>query len=843
MRIFGSIAFKIWISCNAVLLLVLLFFTLYYPSIQRNELTEFKREEIHETTHSLALAVELSLRQDDFVGLKKTIERTAEKEDFEYVAVVVKEGEKMQVIASFPEISDAKIVKRDNEKFIYEQSPFDSEILKGEVIIAFSKEKINQTITAMNRPIYFTIIVAFLVSLVIFTVVASIISRPVRKLTRYTQLLKDENYSEPIPILQKQDEISTLQNAIAELQKRLITSREENLRLTEGLEEQIKSRTNELKATNTRLIDAQKTARIANFSLNLSSLEWESSSNLFEFLGLPNQSGMHDFLALMDAESHEDWALILNPDYWGNNHRFECDLKFHQLDGSENTTLLLTARTKIDENDGGIVVLGTLQDITYRKQIENELEELSLVAKNATNCVVITDKNQHIKWVNNSLLKLTGYSYGEVVGQTPRMFQCEKTDPKTKTFIRERLEKGLDVEVEIINRGKNGHEYWLELNIVPLRDKHNEIYGYMAIETDITDLKKSEEEIRKMNESLENRVLENTKKNLDLSRMIVEQEKLATIGEISAGIAHDLNTPLGAAKVGAESLSYVINELMTSFPKLTQIDQESVIQISKNLSPTAAIGGLQRMKNEQAMVSFLNEHDQEVLQKFPSLAQKLTDCQIMPENGELILDILNVSNPLLFLQTLHHLQMLKQLQESIIISTERATNVVKDVRAFINKGITPERQPIDVKKNIQVVLNVFNHELRKQVQVDTLMEDGQFIMGYDIKLFQLWSNIIKNSLDAMEGQTDKRIKIEVSTLDDDKLRVSISNNGPVIPEEIREQIFKKFFSTKREKNGTGLGLSIVRNVVEEHNGRISVESSEQLTTFCIDFPIALGNHS
>jgi signal transduction histidine kinase len=117
------------------------------------------------------------------------------------------------------------------------------------------------------------------------------------------------------------------------------------------------------------------------------------------------------------------------------------------------------------------------------------------------------------------------------------------------------------------------------------------------------------------------------------------------------------------------------------------------------------------------------------------------------------------------------------------------------------------------------------------------MPEGIFIQGFDVKLFQLWSNLIKNALDAMEDREQKHLYIDVDAKEKNWITVCIGNNGPKIPEEIQQQIFKKFFSTKREKNGTGLGLSIVKNVVDEHNARIRLESNEEQTRFYIDFPL------
>ena len=111
---------------------------------------------------------------------------------------------------------------------------------------------------------------------------------------------------------------------------------------------------------------------------------------------------------------------------------------------------------------------------------------------------MITDLDRRIVWVNDSLIRLSGYSREEIIGNTPRMFQFEKTNIDTVARIRELLSKDKEVSAEILNRGKHGNEYWLQLDIVPLLDKESNKIGYMAVETDITERKNKETEISEL---------------------------------------------------------------------------------------------------------------------------------------------------------------------------------------------------------------------------------------------------------------------------------------------------------------------------------------------------------
>lgn len=839
---FKTISFKIWLSFTGFLILIFGFLIVYFPNEQRKALTDFKKSELHEIAVAVSLAIEGSLNNDDFISLKSTLERTVSKKDFEFVALVIGKGGNRQVLVSYPELDEKRILNERNNEYIYDRSPFssDSKDLSGEVIISFSKDKINKTVGALVQPVYYSMFLFFIVSLVIFYFVARLISRPIQTLISATNLMKLGNYNTSIQKSKDTDEIASLNNSLVDLQIRLRETSERNRQLTEGLEEEIANRTYELEKSTNRLIEAQRNARICNFQVELLSEECSISDNFYDIiqLELAEFNTLSQFAALIDSDQQAEIVEFVRTACITNDS-FELDIK---VDQGLPQPIWLFCSGKCERNGKGEIcsISGTLQDITYRKKIEEELEELSLVAKNTSNSVIITDINRRIKWVNQSVLKLTGYSYDEIIGNTPKMFQFEKTDPLTLEMIREKLNNEEEVKTEILNRGKDGNEYWLELNIVPLRSRKGELYGYMAVETDITELKSTSEEIKKINESLESRVLENTRKNLELSRTIVEQEKLATIGEISAGIAHDLNTPLGSAKVGAESLQLVLDELSEKYGLLTQAEQVLANEVAKTYPSSIAFSGMQKMKDRLVMEQLLIDQFNFDNELTHVVSQKLIECSIPFAAIDLIGNILKLTDPLVFLTIVYNLQMKDNLLNTILLSTERAANVVKDVRSFINKGVTPERISIDLEKNIRVVLNVFNHELRKQLKLETMFEDGLFIQGYDIKLFQLWSNLIKNALDAMEDKSNKQIRIETKS-NAESIEVVVSNNGPKIPEKIQSQIFNKFFSTKRDKNGTGLGLSIVKNVVDEHNAKISLDSNDEWTAFKIEFPVEKMN--
>ena len=174
--------------------------------------------------------------------------------------------------------------------------------------------------------------------------------------------------------------------------------------------------------------------------------------------------------------------------------------------------------------------------------------------------------------------------------------------------------------------------------------------------------------------------------------------------------------------------------------------------------------------------------------------------------------------------------------DTIKTSSDKAVRVVQDMRAFIKGETTVERKMINLRENISTVLGVFNYEINLNVDLKFEVDESIEFMGYDIKLFQLWSNIVKNALEAMSDQEDKYFGV-IAVQEEGQIKVTFENNGPEIPKEIISSIFNKFYTTKAKKSGSGLGLSIVKNVLREHRANINIESSDKMTKFIITFEI------
>lgn len=367
------------------------------------------------------------------------------------------------------------------------------------------------------------------------------------------------------------------------------------------------------------------------------------------------------------------------------------------------------------------------------------------------------------------------------------------------------------------------------------------MFGQMLVNVEtqtnyIKQINESTAEIHNINTDLELIVAEKTKRNIELSKSISDQEKLVTIGEIASGIAHDLNTPLGAIKIGAESLRYTISELFNNVvPNCSPEQIHFACERAFLKQGELFVGGLQQRKEMREFEAYLRENFPELSHESNEVASMMVKSRIELSEINVIKEIIESDNRKVFLSLIYNVQLNRNFIETILSSSERAAKVVQDMRSFIKDPKNQRKLPVNLKDNISTVLNIFNYELKRNVDVQLIVPDDLTIIGVDIKLFQLWSNLIKNAIESMDERKERGELIITAKQLSNSIQVNVQNNGPEIPVEIQESIFEKFFTTKSDRNGSGLGLSIVKNVIGDHNATISLSSKLGETVFKINF--------
>jgi signal transduction histidine kinase len=325
----------------------------------------------------------------------------------------------------------------------------------------------------------------------------------------------------------------------------------------------------------------------------------------------------------------------------------------------------------------------------------------------------------------------------------------------------------------------------------------------------------------------------------EVTRLEQQQDRLASLGKLSAGLAHELNNPASAAKRAASQLRGILKKIRDASLELGKRDLSSAqkseiekLEASFTQQDVVPPDALTINDLEDQIDSLLRSHGQNDLWL---LAAGLARRNIKPEVVESLFANLDADTARAALVRIAASVEVASLLNEIESSASRISDLVGAIKEYTHMDQAPV-QNVDVIKSLETTLTILNHKLKQGVVVQRDYQPVPLLVNsFGSELNQVWTNIIDNAIDAMHGKGQLRVR---TCRDGDRVVIEIGDNGPGIPDEVQPHIFEPFFTTKGVGEGTGLGLDTVQRIVKKHRGNIQVNSKPGDTRFQIWLPLA-----
>jgi len=320
----------------------------------------------------------------------------------------------------------------------------------------------------------------------------------------------------------------------------------------------------------------------------------------------------------------------------------------------------------------------------------------------------------------------------------------------------------------------------------------------------------------------------------------LHDEKMVSLGRLAAGLAHELNNPASALARSAQELSARLFELEASALALgaARLTPEQLTAIGRTRTQCgtpgerAALSPLDRAEREEAVATWLAARG-----LHQDIAEALVETAVTVEQLDRLAAALDPDALGFALHSIGASCQARLLASEVETAAGRVHDLVAAIKGFTYMDQTNVPAPVAVGKGLSDTLAMLGGKARRRSVTVTLHvpEDLPLIEGLGGELNQVWMNLIDNAIDA--SPESGRVEV-TATCRLDSVVVSVADEGPGVPEDLKERIFDPFFTTKPQGQGTGLGLDIARHLVRQHHGQIELDSRPGRTEFRVILPRA-----
>ena len=649
----------------------------------------------------------------------------------------------------------------------------------------------------------------------------------------------------------------------------------------------IKETENALIESQERLNLAQEIARMGSWDFNVKTGHVRWSRNYYKLLGVdPNQSplsleeikkfihpadlGVFEASLKTMAQTHKKASIEFRIKMPGQNWRWiQADIMPYYTDNELAS------------------VHGVSIDITERKEHEDKIRKLSLAIEQSPVAIVITDLEANIQYISPSFTGITGYSAKDAIGQNTRILKSGFTKDETYDDLWKTIKSGKSWTGEWINKKKDRSFYWESIKISPIHDKEGVISNYLAVKEDISIRKQAEQKILDLNINLEQKVEQRTREladanaellaevqerkkiELELIQKTDELEKFFTVTLDLLCIADSSGIFLKANNAWESILGFPVQEVENRSFKdfIHPEDFQKVYQTLEKLTENESVFNyIVRLKTKNGFFRDIEWPGVKVEKRIYAAARDITERvklertlqeSIYKEkelNGiksrfvsmashefrtPLASIMLSCESLISYWKRMDEQQIVAKLN-NILKQTQHLSSIVTkvmDVSKIQEGKVIHDPVEIDFLKLCQDTIRDFNADasLKNKIRFETVFRELHLRIDKRLILQALF-NLLSNAIKYSQPEPVVLVNLEITN---NKLVISVKDNGMGIPLRDQKHIFQPFFRADNARNleGNGLGLNIVRESIRIQGGEVSLKSKQGTgSTFFVTLP-------